>query len=395
MSLLGGGNSLLATRMFPPGTQVVTESGAVDVRRLHGNERLQVCLPSGKAGFRAIKRVYMGSAPGKLFCLQTSTGRRFCATPDQPLPYGLQVTRLFHDLMLVKREGLGFFLVVANGLFRDNVETRILFKRQEPQSKESVWLLSANLSANQANYEQALLSCQYGIPMFPTGTRKGERTMPEELFRRLLIEVNTFARARRLLADRHLDEELPHWLMRALPEAELPHRQLLDVVYFGGDDARHAVNRHPLGESLRITGEKLRNLMTRQVRLESLPNRQEVAERIEAARKDPFADVQERVRLGLAKPYFLMPLAYARPGMVCVAWTPDGLREDPIEQALLERYEGPVYGIDLEGDEPLVAGGLVMGLARPAGHRAPEPTVEIRLEGSADADTGGPGRSAP
>lgn len=377
--------------MFPPGTLVQTESGPVDVRRLHGNEKLQVCLPNGQLAFRSIKRVFMGSAPGRLFCLSTTTGRRFCATPDQPFPYGSQSTRLHHDLMLVKREGLGFFLVVANGLFRDNVETRILFKRQEPQSKESVWLLSAYPSANQANYEQALLSCQYGIPTYPAGTRKGERTMPEELFRRLLIEVNTFARARRLLADRHLDEELPHWLMRALPEAELPHRQLLDVVYFAGDaggHTGHVVSRHPLGESLRISGEKLRNLMTRQVRHEVVATRQEVATRVESARKDPFVDVQERVRIGPSKPYFLMPIAYVRAGMVCVATTPEGLREELVEQTLMERYEGPVYGLELEGEEPLVAGGLVMGLQRDPGARAPEPIAVSRLESSSEGESG-------
>ncbi len=356
--------------MFPAGTTLITNKGSRDIRRLDGDESIQVLTATGEVEFRPIKRVFMGNPPGKVFCVSTSSERHFCATPDHPFAYGLEASRHYHDLFLAKREGLGFFLVTGNGMFRDSMETRILFKRQEPASKESVWLLSSHSSSHAAVYEQSLLSCHYGIPMFPSGTRKGERTLPEEMFRRLLIEVNTFARARRMLADHHLDEELPHWLMRALPESELPHRHFLDVIYFGGEQGRHLLSEHPLGENLRITGERLRNLMTRQRRTEEARDRFSVEERIEATRKDAYGDIQERVRLGQGKPMFLMPLAYARPGMHCTVVTDDGIREERIEEALLEKYEGPVYGIEIEGEEPIVAGGVVMGLHPCRGTRA-------------------------
>ncbi|MBI4870870.1 MAG: hypothetical protein HY814_04815 [Candidatus Riflebacteria bacterium] len=377
--------------MYPPGTIVQSETGPLDVRRLDGNERLQVLTPAGTPAYRQVRRVVMGSAAGRVYCVSTSSGRRFCATPDHPFAFRFEPSRQYHDLFLAKREGLGFFLVTGNGLFRDTIENRVLFKRQEPSSKESVWLLSSHATSYQAAYEQMLLSCQYGIPNFPNGGRKGERLLPEELFRRLLIEVNTFARARRLLADKSLDEDLPHWLMRAVPEAELPHRQLVDVVYFGGEQGSHRVSVHPLSDSLRIAGEKLRNLMTRRMRFEDLRSRPAIVEHLEKARKDPFADVQERLRAGNSKPFFLMPLAYARPGTVAAVLTADGLREERIEQAVMERYEGPVFGIDLDGEEPLVAGGLVMGLGRPGAVARPPEATPPRPEPAGPPEPGARG----
>jgi hypothetical protein len=362
--------------MFPPGTLLQSDAGPIDVRRLDGHEKLQVFSWSNQPRYRPIRRVFMANSPGKVFCISTASGRRFCATPDQPFAVRVEPSHQYHDLFLAKREGLGFFLVIGNGLFRDSLENRILFKRQDSASKESVWLLSSHLNPFQATYEQMLLSCQYGIPNFPSGSRKGERILPEEMFRRLLIEVNTFARARRLLQDRHLDEELPQWLMRTLPESELPHRRLMDVVYFAGENGSHRIALHPLSERLRVAGEKLRHLMTRQVHSEEVAERSAVAERVEKARKDPFVDVQERVRLAGTKPYFLMPLSYARPGMLCVTTSPEAAKEEHLEQALMERYEGPVYGIELEGDEPLVAGGVVMGLSRPSTAVRPPPAAE-------------------
>lgn len=352
--------------MLPAGTEVVTTKGPVDVRGLSGSEELQVLTGPGELGFRKLKRIWYREPAGEIACFQTSSGARFCTSLDQPFCIGLDSRVQPHDLFLVKRSGLGFFLALGHGTLRENPETRIIFHRSKESATEAVWLLGSYATHDEAQYNQQLTSCRHGLPVLPRTGRPGERGLPDELFRRLLIEVNTFVRGRRLLNETGMSETLPFWLVRRLPRPRMEGRRLMDIVAFASGSS-HVVTLHPMGGSGRVEGRRLRHMAARRAAAESFESLDELVSGTEEQRSDKHVDVQVRVRATAGKPLFVMPAAYAREGMRVACLNAEGLTDERLQRITRERFQGAIYGLALEEDLPLVANGLVLGSATLAG----------------------------
>src|SRR5581483_6168209 len=141
----------------------------------------------------------------------TEQGYKVTVTPDHLFFVQLKAARVFYDLFLVHREGLGFVLSMGNGQLRDLTESTILYERQRdgaPSVSEKLWILSTHRSLPQATYVEQLLSIRYGLPVFALDPRLRRQGLSDELLVRLLKEVDTTARASRLLRDAHLSEAL-------------------------------------------------------------------------------------------------------------------------------------------------------------------------------------------
>jgi hypothetical protein len=364
--------SQAARTMFVPETQLLTPRGPAKAGSLLGGATiLGFAGPARPASLPIVKTRYR-SHRAPVVRVLTEQGYRVTVTPDHLFFVQLKSARVFYDLFLVHREGLGFVLSMANGQLRDLTESTILYERQKEGAasvSEKLWMLSTHRSLSQATYVEQLLSIRYGLPVFALDPRLRRQGLSDELLVRLLKEVDTTARAARLLRDAQLSETLPHFRRKLLSSQDQARMHYLDGVFYDpganqrtpGMHYRHVLRIIPLGDGVRFDRDRIRYLGPGEPKTEIFERPEQLEQRLAAHARDAFADPHRRIVLPLRKPFFIWPASYLREGMVLPTFDGQRFHEESIKQVSLVDYSGEVLELDLGGGGQVLAGGILVG----------------------------------
>lgn len=360
--------------MFIPDTQVLTPRGPVKAGSLMGGATIYGYSGPARPAVLPIAHLRVRSHRAPVVRVVTEQGYKVTVTPDHLFFVQLKPARVFYDLFLVHREGLGYVLSMGNGQLRDLSESTILYERQREGAAsvtEKLWLLSTHRSLPQATYIEQLLSIRYGLPCYALDPRMRRQGLSDDLLARLLKEVDTAARAGRLLRDAHLHENLPHFRRKLLSSQDQARMHYLDAVFYdpignrnsvgGPQGFRHVVRIIPLGDGVRFDRDRIRYLGQGEPHTEAFERPDQLDLRLAAHAKDAFADPHRRIALPLRRPFFMWPASYLREGMVLPTFDGQRFHEEAIKSVTLVDHAGDVLEFDLNQAGQVLAGGILLG----------------------------------
>lgn len=362
--------------MFIPETQVLTPRGPTKAGSLLGGATIYGYAGPPRPAVLPVAHMRVRSHRAPVVRVITEQGYKVTVTPDHLFFVQLKPARIYYDLFLVHREGLGFVLSMGNGQLRDLSESTILYERQKegaPSVTEKLWLLSTHRSLPQATYVEQLLSIRYGLPCYALDPRMRRQGLSDELLARLLKEVDTVARASRLLRDAHLSEHLPHFRRKLLSSQDQARMHYLDGLFYdpvgnrnvvgGPTSFRHVMRIIPLGDGVRFDRDRIRYLGQGEPRTEVFERAEQLEQRLAAHARDAFTDPHRRIMLPLRRPFFIWPASYLREGMILPTFDGQRYHEEAIKQVSLVDYAGDVLEMDLNGGGEVYAGGILLGAA--------------------------------
>jgi len=377
-----------ADPVFVPETQVLTPKGPAKAGSLMGGASIFGFAGPARPAILPVVRTRVRSHRAPVVRVLTEQGYKLTVTPDHLFFVQLKAARVFYDLFLVHREGLGFVLSMGNGQLRDLTESTILYERQRegaPSVSEKLWLLSTHRSLPQATYVEQLLSIRYGLPVYALDPRLRRQGLSDELLVRLLKEVDTSARAARLLRDAHLSESLPHFRRKLLSAQDQARMHYLDGLFYeplgpqkglmSSAGFRHVLRIIPLGDGVRFDRDRIRYLGPGEPRTEVFDKPDQLDQRLAAHARDAFADPHRRITLPLRKPFFIWPASYLREGMILPTFDGARFHEEAIKQVTLVDYAGDVLELDLNGGGQVLAGGILVSAVGEPAMTAPAPAA--------------------
>ena len=360
--------------MFVPETQVLTPKGPAKAGALMGGASIFGYSGPARPTLLGVHHLRVRSHRAPVVRVLTEQGYKVTVTPDHNFFVQLKPARIYFDLFLVHREGLGFVLSMGNGQLRDLSESTILYERQKegaPSVTEKLWLLSTHRSMPQATYVEQLLSIRYGLPTYALDPRMRRQGLSDDLLVRLLKEVDTTARAARLLKDAHLSEAVPHFRRKLLSTQDQARMHYLDGLFYdpvgkgqlsgAPTTYRHVLRIIPLGDGVRFDRDRIRYLGQGEPRTEVFEKPDQLDQRLAAHARDAFTDPHRRITLPLRRPFFIWPASYLREGMVLPTFDGQRFHEETIKQVSLVDYSGDVLELDLNGGGQVLAGGILVG----------------------------------
>lgn len=378
--------SASAKLVFTPDTQVLTPKGPAKAGALMGGASIFGYAGPARPTILPVAHMRVRSHRAPVVRVVTEQGYKVTVTPDHLFFVQLKPARIYYDLFLVHREGLGFVLSMGNGQLRDLSESTILYERQRegaPSVTEKLWLLSTHRSMPQALYVEQLLSIRYGLPVYALDPRLRRQGLSDDLLARLLKEVDTTARAARLLRDAHLSETLPHFRRKLLSSQDQARMHYLDGMFYdpvgsrqqqgGPTGYRHVLRIIPLGDGVRFDRDRIRYLGQGEPRTEVFEKPDQLDQRLAAHARDAFADPHRRIALPLRRPFFIWPASYLREGMILPTFDGARFHEETIRQVSLVDYAGDVLEFDLNGGGQVLAGGILVAAAGDPTLTAPLP----------------------
>jgi hypothetical protein len=334
--------------MLSSETPIRTDGGEVALVELRGGTTLRALTEAGLT--RVLCRgIRYRNAPPELIRLETRSGRTLVVTPDQPMFARMVPGPTRYDVVLVKEQGLGAFLVAGPRGIRETSPRRFFYRKvPEGQSRcEQVFLLASLPSEAEAMLHRKRLNARFGVPE-ATG---GYRDMGPEEWRTLFLEIDTILRAHELLEELGLDPEDPHWVQRSLDPSALRKHLLVEAVRFQGDwfvEVRRPESGRgqPLRLDAHVEAERLRDLIS----YEGLD----------------YVDVDRRHELGWPTPYRRLRAAAVHPGMGLPLLEDERRGEDVVVRVERVPGDGMVYEVDATSTVGAVANGLLVGADRHA-----------------------------
>jgi DNA helicase II / ATP-dependent DNA helicase PcrA len=308
--------------------------------------------------------------------VRTAAGRTLTSTPEHTHFAGhhLGTTPQTYFTYLMLKNGIGYRIgtsqVYTNGQVKPVVGYR---QRSQQERADALWIVSTHESENAARAEESILSLQYQIPTLPFVPRRGRGTNglvhDKAYIDRVFAAVVDFGGGERLLADRNLAIDQPHYR----PRSRNSSRRRVVITLCG--DRRGATPMHRIS----IGG----NDASGRAELESIglsirPSKGNGGWRFETCRKD-FGDVMRiaetiggvmdaeialtaclggnasgRGELVTTLPF--TPASSLLPGMAMFDER-GGL--DVIEEVELSSTRQAVYDLDVEPTHNLIANGLI------------------------------------
>ncbi|MHB1569266.1 MAG: UvrD-helicase domain-containing protein [Solirubrobacteraceae bacterium] len=163
------------------------------------------------------------------------SGRRLISTPEHTHFAGFQLGRTpqLHMTYLMWRRDRGFRIGTSRTYTNGQVKPVVgVALRLRGERGDAAWVLSTHSSEAQARLREAMLSLRYGIPTLPFyarghGGQDGRSLVADQaLLDRLFAEHDSDTGGRRLLIDRGLAFERPHFQAGTYTRTEVRRRRL-------------------------------------------------------------------------------------------------------------------------------------------------------------------------
>jgi len=351
------------------GTLVETPKGPRPIEKIREGDRIISGAGWGSARVARVEAVRRNEYDGLVVSIRTEAGQELVATPNHMLFARIDPDPKRHYVYLMYQERLGYRVGVTRGARSgdDKVIVSGLQMRTNGEVADKLWILAACDSPSDARYLESYFSAQYGLPTMVFHVRGRRMALTQSHIDRLYQEIDTRARAQRLMADLRLFPEYPHHRPGAITRGGIS-RKIVHFTMFG-DPRRREWHEH------RIQLVSSDEALWQAVSLVTPPRRgKRRTWRVETSRKDydkglEFArslclgenmEVVRRARLTARRAFQFMPASHLRRGMVVPIVEDGEVREGRIASVELRSYRGFVYDLTVQDFRNYAAGGLVV-----------------------------------
>ena len=363
-----------ADQCLPPGTMVSTPSGPVPIEAVQEGD--EVVGTGGDSALipAVVARVMPGRYDGPVVTVRAG-GRELRGTPHHIVPARTPVTAGGWLVYLMYRADRGYRIgrtTSARTGPRGHLEvgSRVRSSADPDASTvaasaqehgDALWVLETCATEADAAYWESFYAAEYGLPTACFHALGRDLAMDTERLRQLYEALDTETAAKRLMLDRLLHPEFPHYR----PQNGC-RRQTLNLTMFSSrrrsDGLGHhriqwSSNRVDVADRLTAGGVNLRpGRLPGTWRFETA--RRDYAEALAVARR--VADIggleiRRRIQIG-SQIYDFTPLSHLRRGMaVLVDDGAGGLVEALVDSVDVEEYAGPVYDLEVAGAHTYMA----------------------------------------
>ncbi|MBI5220484.1 MAG: UvrD-helicase domain-containing protein [Candidatus Liptonbacteria bacterium] len=358
----------------PPDTEILTSAGPRPIREIRQGNRIWSASGNGGVCSGVVKKVKKFFYRGSLVKITTARGQTLRLTPNHIIFLRLKLCEEIYYVYLMYRSDRGFRLGLAKGArkVQGGVSQIGLRVRSNQERGDKMWIVRVCASRGEAQYWEAYLSFQYGIPttVFDTGNRS--MLISQDQVDRLFQNIDTVARVKKLMADHHLYFNWPHYL----PQGGIrfaSHRLRLRLTMF--DDKRKS-KLHPWGLSRLSINTRDQRLKEKVAALGLTTRRGKYSDwRTELTNMDsavlenwvrkikpldPGLETVRTARLTAGPRMLLQPAAHARPSMQVAVKIGGRVVEDEIKKVEWESYRGWVYDLEVAGVHNYTANRLVV-----------------------------------
>ncbi|HUF34136.1 MAG TPA: UvrD-helicase domain-containing protein [Acidimicrobiales bacterium] len=339
---------------LPPGTMVSTPAGLRPIELLAEGDEV---LGAGADGQRTPARITVvseGRWAGSTYAV-TAGGRTVRGTPhhivlaDPVLEDGRWV------VYLMGRADRGFRLG-ADETTRGADGAQSFRERLGQEHGDELWVLGVYDSAAEATYRETWFAAEYGLPTTSFLGSEAPLDDDQAWLQRIFDEVDTPARAKRLMDERDLHPDFPH--LRA------QHRTL-DLTMFrhatgaaGGHEVRWSGDGE-VGERLQAAGIAVEHHGATATSASTWDDYRQAV--FLARRMADVADLKIRRQASVGGRRFdFTPLAHLHPGMTVLVEEGGALVAARVEAVEVAHHEGPVFDLEVDPIHTYVADGVVV-----------------------------------
>lgn len=215
------------------GSLVETITGPKKIEAIRTGELVKAASGYGKAGHFAVSSKKQFPYKGEIIHLETASGNKLACTPNHILFAKWGKTNLYF-VYLMHSAAKGYRIGLAKGSRFDGKKDAIgLRVRANQERADRMWVIQVCETREEAAYIESLVAYTYGIPMLVFHAFKN-RSMRfgQHYIGAIYQAIDTEGRAKKLMADRGLAFDYPHFLPQATTRNGLK-RLNVNLVLFG------------------------------------------------------------------------------------------------------------------------------------------------------------------
>lgn len=356
-----------------PGTLVVTPKGSVPIEAVKKGELVTAASGYGKTGAFEVQAAKQFAYKGSVVRITTASGRQLTCTPNHLLFARWTATDSYFVYLMYSR-AKGYRIGIAKGTRFDGKKDDIgLRVRANQERADRMWILRVCTTRAEAQYNEALLTYKYGIPMLVFYAFSNRAmNLQQEHIDALYKEINTVERAQKLMTDEDLAFDYPHFMPQATVRGGRK-RVNVNVVLFGDkrtsrvgslSASRISANTSDAGD-LKVFEELGYNVReggagTFRSEIHNLDygKIEQTLEKLLAQDGGQLHVAKYAFLTG--KKFYFTPAAHLRPGMLLPVVGVGEVEEDQITNVTREPYEGKVYDLDIGKVHNYIAAGVVV-----------------------------------
>jgi DNA helicase-2/ATP-dependent DNA helicase PcrA len=352
-----------ADQCLPAGTLVSTPGGPVLIEDVAVGDVVLGTDGGNDPAPGRVTAVMPGRYSGPMVTVRAG-GRVLRGTPHHIVPARMTLNDDQWVVYLMHRADRGWRIGQTKSVrhFKSGYSELGVRVRANQERADAVWVLKVCDSPAEATYWEARLAADYGLPTACFHGVGRKTAMDDEWLERLFDSVDTEARAKVVCDEFHLHPDFPHFR----PRNGL-RRSTLNLTMFSDPRGSRPGHRVQWSSNQSVIA---RRLEARGVRVK--PGRRPDTYLFEAFRSD-FREALEIARriadvggLGIRRRMVVMgqvydftPLSHLRPGMKVLVEGPAAWEEAVVDELVFDRYEGPVFDLEVERTFTYSANGVL------------------------------------
>lgn len=357
-----------------PGSKVETADGLKSIEDIQKGDLVRAASGYGHTNFFAVQARKQFICKSETLRITTVSGKELSCTPNHLLFARWGKTDSYF-VYLMYAHGKGYRIGMAKGTRfdgkRDDIGLRV---RANQERADRMWVLKVCPTKAEAQYYEALLAYQYGIPMLVFHAyRNRSMSLEQRHIDDLYRNIDTEKRAKELMSTEGLTFEYPHFVPQATTRNGR-HRMHINMVLFGDKRisgkggwaasrlSMNTTNREDMAVFERL-GYSVRSGRVGTFRSEihnlDYGKIEQTLEKLTAS-----GEIIQVNKYGFLtnKKFMFLPAAHVQPGMLLPVLAEDGktLADELVANVAREPYNGPVYDLDIEKVHNYIAAGIAV-----------------------------------
>jgi DNA helicase-2/ATP-dependent DNA helicase PcrA len=351
---------------LPAGTRILTPRGCVPIENICEGDEVLGTGAAGKPVASRVTHVKHGHYTGRMVTV-CAASRVLRGTPHHIVPARMVLERDLHYVYLMYRADRGYRVgltksVRSNDTGFEDFGFRV---RMNQEHADKLWILRVCASRAEAAYWEAYFAAKYNLPtQLFHGVGRG-LAMDDAWLERLFNELDTTSAAQRLMRDRELHPEFPHYRPQ-----NGSRRQSLNLIMFqdfrNGPVGYHRIqwssNREDTAKKLLDAGFPVRGNGHGRSGYRIEMSRRDYPEALELARQIAQMggmEIQRRAQID-GQMYAFTPLSHLLPGMNVLIEQAGTLEEARVDSVDFDESDEPVFDLEVAPTHTYIAEGMLV-----------------------------------
>lgn len=372
-------------------TMITTQSGDKKIKDITKDDIVVSASGHGEHQLAKIEDISKKYHCGNIVKITTKTGNVIKTTPEHML-FMLDEpnnTNKKHYVYLMYKQNVGYRIGQTSSIRQGKMGDRCGYKtRANGERADKVWVLESVDDVGSATYYEAYYSFKYGIPQTIFCVEYENSKMTQEYVDELYDSIDTVKRAERLLKDKGLNKDFPHFYPKSR-YTEDNQRINLNFNMFGSSRITHGKPHKRATSEFTSYNHEL-SYCTICEEFNELGNRYitsckkhmsnssnyyyngrktsgeydlcyDIIKNIQAESKDKnfYLNLSLNAKI-TTKIYNLMPACNILHGMYVPVYTPDGIVDDIVEDVEIIQYDDYVYDINVKHYRNYIANNIIV-----------------------------------